>query len=165
MTLRVTLGLAVMALGLGLAALAGIPAMIENRTAGDVAVVVGLSLAGAGFVLGLTGIRAELRAWEVRKEEARRREANKVADAANLKVKRRRIQHTKVDTLVRLTEARHLVEVYRSDGDAEALRDQAREVRSLELENVMVDANLDFNANEFTRHGLDVEAFDNDPSA
>ena len=162
-TVRVTLGLAVLALGLALAALAGIPALIENRSIGDIAVVVGLAVAVAGLAVGLTGIPAELRASKRRQEDESRRLANKEADRANLRVKRRRIQHTKSDVLVRLTEAREELEEIRRADDRFALRDKKREIRDLELENIIIEANLDFNANEFMRNGMDVAAFDQSP--
>jgi hypothetical protein len=157
MTIRVTLGLAVIAIGFGLAALAGIPALIENRSVGDVVVAVGFAVALGGIVVGVTGIPAEIRAW-------RRHKADGAATVANLKVKRRRIQHTKVDALVRLTEARQAVEGSRALGDMGPMREHLKTVRGLELENVIVEAELDFNANEFRRHGVDVDAFDNVPN-
>jgi hypothetical protein len=159
-TVRVTLGLAVLALGLALAALAGIPALIENRSIGDIAVVVGFAVAVAGLVVGLTGIPAEIRASRRRKEDDAQRLADKEADRANLQVKRRRIQHTKADVLVRLTEAREELERIRLTNDSSALRDKQLQIRDLELENIIAEANLDFNANEFKRNGMDVMAFD-----
>ncbi|TFC21387.1 hypothetical protein [Cryobacterium glucosi] len=153
MTVRLTLGLAILALGFGLAALAGIPAMIENRSVGDIAVVSGLALADAGFVVGLTGIPAEIRAW-------RRQKADRAADIANLKVKRRRIQHTKADVLIRLEEAHTDLEKYRADRRAQAqTREQQKYLRAIELEDLIIEANLDFNSNDFIRHGV-MDAFD-----
>lgn len=156
MTIRVTLGLAILGLGFGLAALAGLPVLIDNRTVGDVVVVTGFALAVAGLIVGLTGIPAEFKAW-------RRRKADRAADVANLKVKRRRIQHTKADALVRLTEAREELKKHMADRHADAqAREQRKTVRTIELENLIIDANLDFNTNEFSRHGIDPDAFDHE---
>ena len=79
-----TLGLTTLALGFAIAALASIPALIENRVVGDIVVVVGLAVAFAGAVLVLTAIPGA---------QALRRDRQRSIDAqvAVLRVRRERI--------------------------------------------------------------------------
>lgn len=54
----------------------------------------------------------------------------------------------------------------RADRHAQAqAHEQRKHVRSLELENLIIEADLAFNSNEFSRHGIDADAFDNERGA
>ncbi|MGW9627641.1 hypothetical protein [Microbacterium sp. NPDC055521] len=61
MTTRMTVAFSVLGLGLAVAALAGIPALIENRTVGDVVVVIGFAVAIIGLGLVFFAIPGQLK--------------------------------------------------------------------------------------------------------
>lgn len=141
-------------LGLGIAALAGIPALIENRSVGDVVVVVGLAVALAGGVVLLTGIPGQRRA----RDEVRRVRQAQIDDAMT---KRERIlaqqalanaQHKRVTSSIRMRMT------IGASGDE---REHFAEARALEVELINLDAELAMNANELRRLGIEVS----EPSA
>lgn len=92
MTTRMTVALAVLTLGLAIAALAGIPALIENRTVGDIVVIIGFSVAVVGgllVALATHGQRAQNKAikgsadFEVQQLRAERRRLTSLLNSAN----------------------------------------------------------------------------------
>lgn len=138
-----TVASVVATIGLAIAALAGIPALVENRSIGDVSVVVGLSIAAGGIVLALLSIPGQVRA--VRQIGADRRAAIEYAKAAM------RLAAVEKSTVVaQLSNASRLTVRGLTDGT------QA-EIARLQLENVRVDASYQRAVIELGRHGLTVD--------
>lgn len=159
MSPRMTLGFSVLAVGLGVAALAGIPALIENRNVGDVVVVVGLAVALAGGAIMLSSIPAQRR----NRAEAQR---NREADLADLYAKRDRIlaQLTtvrgQIEHLDRMAMSGRLASTALAALGTERTDDVERraERRALEVERINLEADLAFNTNELARAGVTVAA-------
>lgn len=144
-----TLGLAVLALGFTVAALAGIPALVENRTVGDVVVIVGFAVGVVGGVLMLTALPASRRN---RADLHRAREA----DIDDLMVKRRRIvaqQQSHRTQIQRIESAILMRTTLRASGD---VSDEMANRRTLEIELINLDADLAMNANDLKRLGISV---------
>ena len=143
------MALSVLGLGLAIAALAGIPAFVENRVIGDVLTVAGFAVAAVGAILvgfALPGQRRQNNALE---------RSTKV-DVEQLKVARRALFRTKADVLTRLSEARDYEERTRTERHLSGSRLHAREsLRVVELENGVVEDDIERNTNEFKRLGID----------
>jgi hypothetical protein len=153
-----TLGLAIVALGFAIAALAGIPALIENRTIGDIVVVVGLAVALSGGVIMLTGVPAQRRS-RAKLERIHR------ADIDDLMVRRNRImlqlaanrtQWEELDRIIRLRSMSPTIAM--RAGSSDSSRQDEVERRALEVERINLKAELDFNGNDLRRLGADPDS-------
>lgn len=159
MSVRMTLGLAVLALGATVAALAGIPALIENRSVGDVVVIVGLAVAVVGGVIMLSGIPAHRR---TRDDMKRHRQA----DIDDLYAKRDRILaqldsvRSQIEDLDRVKMLRPISSVALSALGTEpaSATEERAERRALETERINFGAELALNTNELARVGIIVGA-------
>ena len=149
MTPRLTVAVTLLTLGLAVAALAGIPALVENRAIGDVVVECGLALAVAGIVLGVTAIPGARRS----RAETKR---NHQADIDDLIVKRQRIiaqRRSAQQRLDSLSSAILMRGALRASGD---VSNEVAERRVLEVELINHDADLATNANDLKRLGYTV---------
>ncbi len=144
-----TVALSVLGLGLAVAALAGIPAFVENRAIGDAMTVAGFAVTAVGLVLVLLAAPGQRR-------QNRFIERSTKVDIEQLKVERRALLRTKAEILPRLVEARKYEERTRTDRIMAGNRLNAREeLRLVEGENSVNEDSLERNTNEFARIGID----------
>ncbi|WZH35475.1 MAG: hypothetical protein PIR02_11885 [Microbacterium enclense] len=134
MTTRMTVALSVLTLGLAIAALAGLPALIENREVGDVVVIVGFAVAIVGVLLVILAVPGQRR-------ETGKLKSNDAIELAKLGAERRRLAST-----ARQTE-RAIDEVGWGDAAPEGMR--------LKTALIELEAALEVNAAEFRRYGIE----------
>ncbi|MGN7187519.1 hypothetical protein [Microbacterium enclense] len=148
MTVRMTVALTVLSLGLTVAALAGIPSLIENRLVGDVVMVVGFGAAAVGGVLVATAIPGQRRANKLIA-------ANRLIDVDQLRIERRRLLESKADVLSRLFDVTALHEAAQMANQTTRARIAMHDKRRLELESFNLETDIQKNANEFRRLGME----------
>jgi hypothetical protein len=148
----------ILAIGLGIAALAGIPAFITNREVGDVVMVVGFAVAFGGFVLGLLAIRGQIRAFSQRNDANEERERDEQAEIDALHAQRARIgvQLQSVRDRKRDAENARGLNITMITGRDERTRGYLETIRALELEEGTLLAELEANAIQLSRHGVTV---------
>ncbi|GAB3410972.1 hypothetical protein GCM10027515_31940 [Schumannella luteola] len=157
MTARMTVAITLLTIGLAVAALAGIPALVDNRSVGDVVVICGLALAAGGVAVGLTAIPGVRRA-RVAVERNRR------ADVDDLTAKRQRIQAQMlgVQEEIRKADASLMISslhamTLRASGTAPREHlDAEADRRALRVELINLRAELHMNENDFARLGAEV---------
>jgi hypothetical protein len=140
-----TVAITVLTLGLAVAALAGIPAFVDN-TVGGVVTIVGFAIAVVGLLLVLLAIPSQRKA----NQQIRR---DKEFEVRQLAVERARLLELRRDIESRLMMARvsrdavsFLSQQQRADGP----------VADLERESIDINAQLAKNANELRRLGADI---------
>lgn len=151
MTARTTVALAVLTLGLAVAALAGIPAFIENRSVGDVVVIVGFAVAIVGVLLVVLAIPGQRRENGKLKRDA-------AVDVEKLRVERRRLHSTRARTVdaLRREESSLAMRIPIRAGllGPDPTPDIRAEIERLKTALIELDASIEFNAAEFKRHGI-----------
>lgn len=150
-----TVALAVLGFGLAVAALAGIPALIENRTVGDIATIVGFAVALIGVALllfAIPGQRSQNGELAVGRSAVKR---NAEIDVDQLRIARRRLVDRKSTVLASLADAQATVTSWEMNGSRRRAAEYGAEVKRLEVESADLEAELDTNANEFRRLGAE----------
>lgn len=155
MTTRMTVALSVLGLGLAVAALAGIPAFIENRAIGDVAMLGGFSVAIVGVVLVALAIPGQRRQNAELADGRAAVRRNAEIDVDQLRIVRRRLVDRKATVLAKLGETQATLEAWRMTGSIARVTEQHEIVKRLEVESADLEAELDTNANEFRRLGTE----------
>ena len=138
MTPRMTVGVTVLAIGLAVAALAGIPGLVENRAVGDIIMLCGLFIAIVGLVLVFSAVRGQ---WSATAQLKR----SQAIDIKQLQLELRslRIQRTALTGRIKSAKAKP-----REPDNMRLLTALAVELNGIEIA-------LTRNANEFER--LEVE--------
>jgi len=146
----------ILAIGLGIAALAGIPALITNRDVGDVVMVVGFGVAFGGLVLGLLAIPGQIRAFSRRDDasEKRKRDEQSEVDALDAQRARIKAQLKNVRDRKRDAENGRLLSTTLITGRGDRERGYLETIRALELEESTLVAELEANAIQLSRHGI-----------
>lgn len=145
MTTRMTVAVAVLTFGLAVAALAGIPAFIENRAVGDIAMLVGFAIALMGFALLLFAIPGQ----------RRQNGALKVNDA--FEVERLRVERRRLGSLLRHAQAR-LSSATMMVRPSALLNGGGADVGELRVEVADLEAAMQNNEIELRRRGADPSA-------
>jgi hypothetical protein len=153
-----TVALSVLGLGLAVAALAGIPAFIENRIAGDVAALAGFAIAIVGSVLLLSAIPGQRRQNAELKAGRAAIARNAEIDADQLRIERRRLFARKSTILAKIGDAMANRDSWEMLGSRSRARDYAVEVKGLEAESADLEAQIEMNANELWRLGVEPDA-------
>ena len=150
----------ILAIGLGIAALAGIPALITNRDVGDVAMVIGFAVAFGGLVLGILAISGQSRAFSDRDDASAKRKRDEQSEVDALHAQRARInaQLRNVRDRKRDAENGQLLSVTLITGRSDRERGYLETIRALELEESTLVAELEANAIQLSRRGVATEA-------
>lgn len=148
MTPRMTVAISVLTIGLAVAALAGIPSLIENRAIGDGFMIGGFAFAILGVVLVGTAIPSQIR-------ENRKIKTNADVDVDQLRIERHRLLVVKADVASRLFNVSAEYEATRMAGQTNRAGMALRSMRALEIENANLEAQIATNANEFRRLGVE----------
>lgn len=147
MTTRMTFAVAVLTIGLAVAALAGIPTFIENRSIGDVVVVVGFALAVVGLALVALAIPSQ-------RAENKKLKLSAEIDIEQLRIQRRHLWSRKMDSLAIFGEAQLDRDASRQARLVNRAAMAEETIEQLRITNADLDLALNTNANEFRRHGM-----------
>lgn len=143
MTTRMTVAVTVLTFGFAIAALAGIPALIENRSVGDVVVVIGFAVAIVGLVLLFAAIPGQ-------RDKNGAIKGNEQFEVDRLRVERRRLKTLLQHAQTRLSSASMTVR-----SSAFSLNGGGQDILQLRGEVADLESALENNAIELRRRGAE----------